>query len=57
MESKKSVQIDLGDIEPGLLLTIDARQDNTLFYAHDALDHNEAFYQIIEGYFYCFIDV
>ncbi len=52
MESKKSVQIDLGHIEPGLLLTIDARQDNTLFYAQDALDHNEAFYQIIEGYFY-----
>jgi predicted component of viral defense system (DUF524 family) len=52
MESKKSVQIDLGHIEPGLILTIDARQDNTLFYAQDALDHNEAFYQIIEGYFY-----
>ena len=52
MESKKSVQIDLGNIEPGLLLTIDARQDNTLFYAQDALEHNEAFYQIIEGYFY-----
>lgn len=52
MESKKSIQIDLGYIEPGLLLTIDARQDNTLFYAHDALEHNEAFFQIIEGYYY-----
>ena len=52
MESKKSVQIYLGNIEPGLLLTIDARQDNTLFYAQDALENNEAFFQIIEGYFY-----
>jgi len=52
MESKKSVQIDLGNIELDLKLTIDARQDNTLFFAKDAFEHNEVSYQIVEGNFY-----
>lgn len=52
MESKKSVQIDLDYIEPGLFLTIDARKNNTLFITQDAIEHNEAPFQIVEGNFY-----
>lgn len=52
MESRPTVTINLGHIEEGLLLTLDARVDNTLFIVSDALENGEAEHQLVEGFSY-----
>lgn len=49
MESKSFVNINLDHIEDGLILTIDAKVDNTLFIVSDAFENGEAEHQLIEG--------
>jgi len=51
MESKQII-INLDYIEDGLTLTIDAKEDNTLFVISDASENGEAENQIVEGCFY-----
>lgn len=51
-ESKQYVNINLDHIEKGLELTIDAKVDNTLFVAVDAIENGEAKHQIVEGFSY-----
>jgi predicted component of viral defense system (DUF524 family) len=52
MESLPSISIDLSHIESGLKLIIDARKEDTLFVSADAVENNEAYYQLTEGCFY-----
>ena len=50
----QSVSIDLNHLYEGLILTIDACKKNSLFQVADAIDNNEARYQLVEGCFYDF---
>lgn len=50
--SCSAIEIDLKHISAGLVLTIDAKQSNTLFDATDAEQVGEARYQLKEGCFY-----
>ncbi|MCX6232460.1 MAG: DUF2357 domain-containing protein [Bacteroidetes bacterium] len=52
MESLPFINIKLDHLEKDLQLTIDARLDNTLFFADDAEKNGEAPYQLVEGYTY-----
>jgi len=52
MADLNSIQIDLGHIDEGLLLYINAQKSNTLFEIRDAQENGEAQYQLIEGCFY-----
>lgn len=52
MKSKQSVNIDLSHIKEGLELIIDAKKEETLFYAKDAKDNGEAEHQLVEGFSY-----
>ncbi len=47
-----TIKMDLNHISQGLVLTIDAKQNNTLFDAKEAEQEGEARYQLIEGCFY-----
>lgn len=47
-----SVEINLNHISSGLILTIDAKKDYTLFDCNDAEQEGEARYQIVEGCVY-----
>jgi predicted component of viral defense system (DUF524 family) len=47
-----SLTIALSHISIGLVLTIDAKKDNTLFACKDAEQEGEAKYQLVEGCFY-----
>ncbi len=49
MGAESFVNIKLDHIEAGLILTIDARAENTLFIRPDALENGEAEYQLTEG--------
>jgi hypothetical protein len=52
IEELTEISIDLGDIEEGLMLTINERSEHTLFLMDDAEEHGEAVYQIRERCFY-----
>lgn len=53
MKALDTVEIKLDNVKEGLSLFIDARRHNTLFdAAEDALDNNEARFQLVEGCFY-----
>jgi predicted component of viral defense system (DUF524 family) len=55
MEDKpEDVLIDLSHISEGLLLFINAKKNKTLFDVTDAVDNNEARYQLVEGCYYDF---
>ncbi|GEM_PF-2768072 len=47
-----SVKLDLNHICPVLILTIDAKKDNSLFDCNDAEQEGESRYQLMEGSFY-----
>lgn len=50
--SKSSINIILDHIKRGLILTIDAKKEDTLFDCKDAEQEGEAQYQLKEGCFY-----
>ena len=53
MKTLSSIELHLDQIAPGLRLYIDARKPDTLFDGEeDAAEHNEARYQLMEGFFY-----
>jgi predicted component of viral defense system (DUF524 family) len=53
MKSLSSIEINLDHINEGLRLYIDSRIENTLFDSEDeAINHNEARFQLGEGCFY-----
>ena len=52
MTELNSICIELGDLQEGLTLIIDERQANTMFETADAVENNEAVYQLVEGSFY-----
>lgn len=52
MEDRVSISIDLTHIEEGLILLIDERKGQTLFDVDDAVENNEARYQLVEGFAY-----
>jgi len=52
MIGKSSIVIELDDLEQDLKLFIDDRKNNTLFHLEDAIQNNEAPYQLQEGNFY-----
>ncbi|MFA8300940.1 MAG: DUF2357 domain-containing protein [Hyphomicrobiales bacterium] len=52
MGIRKYVEIKLDHIEENLLLTIDARAEDTLFEESDAERNGEAYVQLIEGFTY-----
>jgi len=52
MIGKASIIIELDQIEPGLKILIDDKKNETLFFADDAVQNNEAPYQLQEGNFY-----
>ena len=52
MKTLSSIELHLDQIAPGLRLYIDARKPDTLFDGEeDAAEHNEARYQLMEGFF------
>lgn len=56
MKSVSSIEINLDSIKQGLRLWIDARMPDSLFDAEEsAKEHNEARFQLIEGYFYDYL--
>ena len=55
MKSVANIEINLDSIKEGLRLWIDARRPDTLFDAQEnAVEHNEARFQLVEGCFYDF---
>ncbi len=52
MDTRETLNIDLGHIEEGLQLVLDAREDNTLFDTLDAEANGEAQHQLTEGFSY-----
>jgi hypothetical protein len=55
MKAVSTAEISLGSIKEGLFLTIDACKPDSLFDAkEDAINHNEARFQLVEGCFYDF---
>lgn len=52
MEKFTSMDIDLGAIQEGLVLHLDERRKDTLFEVEDALENNEAKFQLVEGCYY-----
>ncbi len=52
MIGKASIIIELDQIEPGLKILIDDKKSETLFFADDAVQNNEAPNQLQEGNFY-----
>ena len=54
MTTKNHIEILLDNIEEGLRLYIDSRENNTLFDSSDAEQHGEARFQLTEGCFYDF---
>jgi len=53
MKSVSILHIDLSDIAEGLQLIIEAQKERTLFDgASDAVENNEARWQLLEGHFY-----
>ncbi len=55
MKSVSNIEINLDSVQEGLRLWIDARSPESLFDAEEsAIEHNEARFQLVEGYFYDF---
>jgi len=52
IEELTEILPDLGNIEEGLMLTINLRSEHPLFLMDDAEEHGEAVYQIRESWFY-----
>lgn len=55
MKALSNIEINLDEVQEGLRLWLDARIPNSLFdLAENALENNEARYQLLEGCFYDF---
>jgi predicted component of viral defense system (DUF524 family) len=55
MKPVSNIEINLDSIQEGLRLWVDARRPGTLFDAEEnASEHNEARFQLVEGYLYDF---
>ena len=55
MKSLSNIEINLDSVEQGLRLWIDAHKPDTLFDAEvNAMEHNEARFQLVEGCYYDF---
>jgi len=53
MKTVSNIEINLDSIQEGLRLWIDARRPDSLFDAEEnAVEHNEARFQLVEGCYY-----